>query len=91
MKLEAMQDYAATARTFALELPVTFNFGRDVVDAQAARHDKLALIWCNEAGDERHFSFSAIAAASSRLANLLVRQGLARGDRVMVLLPRIPG
>ncbi len=90
MKLEAMQDYAATARTFALDLPDTFNFGRDVVDAQAARHDKLALIWCNEAGDERRFSFSEIAAASSRLANLLVRQGLARGDRVMVLLPRIP-
>ena len=90
MKLEPMQDYAATARTFQLELPATFNFGRDVVDAQAARHDKPALIWCNEAGDERRFSFSEIARASSQLANLLVRQGLARGDRVMVLLPRIP-
>ena len=90
MKLEPMQDYAATARTFALELPATFNFGRDVVDAQAARHDKPALIWCNEAGDERRFSFSDMARASSQLANLLVRQGVARGDRVMVLLPRIP-
>ncbi len=42
MRLNAMQNYAETVRSFALAIPETFNFGKDVVDAQAARHDKPA-------------------------------------------------
>ncbi len=90
MKIEPMQDYAATAGSFTLQLPRSFNFGRDVVDEQARRHDKPALIWCNEAGDERRFNFSDISRLSGQLANLLVRQGVRRGDRVVILLPRLP-
>ena len=90
IKIEPMQDYAATVRSFSLELPRTFNFGRDVVDEQAARHDKPALIWCNEDGDERRFNFSDISRLSNQLANLLSTRGLCRGDRVVVLLPRLP-
>ena len=36
--------------TFEWTLPPTFNFGRDVVDAWAAKSpDRPALVWCNEA------------------------------------------
>jgi acyl-coenzyme A synthetase/AMP-(fatty) acid ligase len=90
MSLHPMQDYAETARNFVLAIPETFNFGHDVVDAQAARRDKPALIWCNAQGQERHFNFSDIRRISNQYANLLTRHGLKKGDRVIVMLPRIP-
>lgn len=90
MKIEKMQDYADTARRFALSLPKSFNFGRDVVDRQAEESDKAALIWCNEAGAERRFSFSDIKRRTNQLAHLLVQQGLCKGDRILILMPRLP-
>jgi acyl-coenzyme A synthetase/AMP-(fatty) acid ligase len=90
MTLHAMQDYAETVASFVLDIPETFNFGHDVVDAQAMRCDKPALIWCNAQGQERRFNFSDIRRLTNQYANLLTRQGLKKGDRVIVMLPRIP-
>jgi acyl-coenzyme A synthetase/AMP-(fatty) acid ligase len=90
MSLHPMQNYAETARNFVLAIPETFNFGHDVVDAQAARRDKPALIWRNAQGQERRFNFSDIRRISNQYANLLTRHGLKKGDRVIVMLPRIP-
>ena len=90
MTLNAMQNYADTAQSFVLDIPEFFNFGKDVVDEQATRHDKLALIWSNALGQERRFKFSDIKRLTNQLANLLTRQGLTKGDRVIVMLPRIP-
>ncbi len=78
-------------KDFAWNLPGTFNFGRDVVDAIAhAEPDKLALIWCDESGNERRFSFGEISRRSNQLAALLAAKGVKRGDRVLVMLPRLP-
>lgn len=90
MTLEAMRDYDATARDFVLEVPKTFNFGQDVIDAQAHRHDKPALIWCNDQGQERLFNFSDISRLTNQVARLLTQLGVQKGDRVLILLPRIP-
>jgi acyl-coenzyme A synthetase/AMP-(fatty) acid ligase len=90
MKIAEMNNYDETVRTFSWELPDTFNFGSDVVDRQAEDHDKPALIWCDESGQERHFNFSDIRRLSNQMANLLVRTGIRKGDRVVVMLPRIP-
>jgi acetyl-CoA synthetase len=70
--------------------PSSFNFGADVVDHWAATNDKLALIWTDRHGAEERFSFSDIAASSARLAASLLRLGVTKGDRVIVMLPRIP-
>lgn len=85
-----MHDYDLMASDFSLAVPEQFNFGHDVVDAQALRHDKPALIWCDAAGNERLFNFSDISRLSNQLANLLCSKGLTKGDRVLILLPRIP-
>ncbi len=38
------------------QLPGSFNFGRDVIDAIAGSHpDRLALIWCDQSGRERRY------------------------------------
>lgn len=90
MNVEKMDDYGRLARTFSLRLPASFNFGRDIVDRQAERNDKPALVWCNEGGEERRFSFSDIRRQSNQRANLLTRQGLRKGARILVMLPRLP-
>ena len=90
MRRTAMTDYAESYRGFAWDLPETFNFGGDVIDRYAEDPNNLALIWCNAAGDERRFTFAEIKALSNRFANLLREHGVERGDRVVVMLPRIP-
>ena len=70
--------------------PARFNFGRDVVDHFAHTADGPALIWTGATGDIRRFSFSDISRLTARLASSMVRAGIAKGDRVIVLLPRIP-
>jgi len=87
-----MTDYEETRRTFRLEVPERFNFARDVVDAWAAREpDRLALLAVDQAGaNPRRFTFGDVARLSNRAANFLAAQGIERGDRIFVMLPRVP-
>jgi acyl-coenzyme A synthetase/AMP-(fatty) acid ligase len=87
-----MTDYEETRRTFRLAVPERFNFAGDVVDAWAERDPgKLALLAVDPSGSNaRRFTFGEIARASNRAANFLAAQGIGRGDRVFVMLPRIP-
>jgi acyl-coenzyme A synthetase/AMP-(fatty) acid ligase len=87
-----MTDYLQTRATFRLEVPEVYNYARDVVDAWAAREPgKLALLAVSpDGGDPRRFSFADLAASSNRAANFLAARGLRKGDRVFVMLPRIP-
>jgi len=87
-----MTDYLQTRASFRLEVPETYNYARDVVDAWAAREpDKLALLAVGpDGGGARRFSFADLARSSDRAARFLAVQGVAAGDRVFVMLPRIP-
>ncbi len=87
-----MTNYEETRRTFRLDVPERFNFARDVVDAWAAREpDRLAILAVDEAGgNPRRFTFGDLERLSNRAANFLAAQGIGRGDRVFVMLPRIP-
>ena len=85
-----MLDYAQARAAFRWSLPETFNFASDVVDAWARDPAKLALLWCNEAGDERRYTFAQMRELSCRLAGALDARGVRKGDRVIVMLPRIP-
>lgn len=89
-----MDRYARMRADYRFASPETFNFGTDVVDAWAAdpvrNAASPALVWCNAAGTERSYSFAEIAALTDRLAAALARRGIRAGDRVMVMLPRIP-
>ena len=86
-----MQDYEATYRDARLEVPEYFNFGFDVVDRWAEDRTKLALISVDPSGEksEQH-TFWDLRAMSNRFANLLLSLGVGKGERVFVMLPRIP-
>jgi acyl-coenzyme A synthetase/AMP-(fatty) acid ligase len=87
-----MTDYLQTRATFRLEVPEVYNYARDVVDDWAAKEPgKLALLAVGpDGGNPRRYSFADLAASSNRAANFLAARGLRKGDRVFVMLPRIP-
>lgn len=85
-----VKDYAREYADFEWQIPASFNFGADVVDHWARTADGPALIWCNAAGEERRYRFSDIARLSAKLASGLQQRGVRKGDRVVVMLPRIP-
>lgn len=77
--------------SFPVEAPEYFNFGYDVIDRWAEKdRNKLAMIWRNQKGDEKRFTFHDLSRLSNQAANLLLKHGITRGDRVMIMLPRLP-
>ena len=85
-----MKTYEEIRRAFRWQVPAAFNFAADVVDAWAKDAQKLALLWCDESGREERYTFRRIAELSQRLGNVLRARGLEKGDRCIVMLPRIP-
>ena len=85
-----MLDYAAVHKDFQWEVPKTFNFGTDVVDKWAEEPNRVALIWCNSDNMEERYTFADIAQLTSQFANLMTTHGVEKGDRVVIILPRIP-
>ncbi|MFY0611786.1 MAG: AMP-binding protein [Hyphomicrobiaceae bacterium] len=81
--------YAELCRSFQWNTPETFNFATDVVEAWAAQRDGTALITEGAGGDVRTFRFSDIALAARRFAEVLDNAGVAKGDRIVIMMPRI--
>jgi acyl-coenzyme A synthetase/AMP-(fatty) acid ligase len=82
--------YEEAYAEFRWQLPATFNFAADVVDVWARDPGKLALLWCDESGREERYTYARIAELSRRLGNVLRANGLKKGDRCIVMLPRLP-
>ena len=84
-----MTDYAATCRSFQLPTPARFNWAFDTFDAWARDPSKLALLWVAADGQPRRFTYAELAERSRRFANALAGLGVAAGERVFVMLPRV--
>ncbi len=85
-EFDSMDDFR---KNFKVKVPGTFNFAYDVVGRYAREEGtREALVWCDEAGDERRFSFADLDEASDRTANFLVSRGIGKGDAVMLMLKR---
>jgi acetyl-CoA synthetase len=85
-----MDAYTAARAGFRWKVPTHFNIGVDVTDKWARSHpNRVAIIESRAEGIVRT-TFGELSALSNRLANLLIAQGLQRGDRVAVLAPQRP-
>src|SRR5437660_3580339 len=89
-KTPHMTDYEAERRNFHLEVPAQFNFAIDVIGKWAADPRKPAMLWIGEHGEEKGLTFAYFAERSSRAANAFTTLGIKKGDRILVMLPRIP-
>lgn len=86
-----MSDYEAARRSFQWQRPEHFNFAMDVIDRHAAeRPNALALLWSDESGQERRFTFAELKQQSLHAAQFLLSLGMRRGDRAFVLMPGTP-
>ncbi len=81
-----------SANPEAINAPLHFNFATDVIDRWAQERPDAAALWCVNAstGAEQRFSFRELAALSCQAAALLRSSGVRRGDRVLIMLPRVP-
>jgi acetyl-CoA synthetase/medium-chain acyl-CoA synthetase len=78
-----------TREDFRWDVPPAFNFARDVID-RLAEEPRRGLLFVDSAGKERDYAFPEIAAISRRWAAVLRDLGISKGERVVVLLPKIP-
>jgi acetyl-CoA synthetase len=85
------RDYDEIYRTFRWQVPAEFNIGVEVCDRWADRDpEKLAIVAVRSDGRAEHISYGWLKQTSNRLANALAAHGIARGDRVAILLPQAP-
>ncbi len=80
-----MMDYRVEYSRFHLQVPQEFSFPLDVFD----RWDGNALFW-TDGEKERIYSFRELTVLSSKGAGALMKAGIKRGDKVIVMLPNIP-
>ncbi len=86
MDFESYEDFY---ENFTINIPENFNFSFDVVDEIAqADPEKIAMVWCNDKGDEDTFTFEQLKSYSNKTANFLTAQGIQKGDKVMLILKR---
>jgi acetyl-CoA synthetase len=87
-----MADYESEYASFRLEVPDVFNPTIDIVEAWAGRErEALALVSLDGTGGVvAGQTTSDLARESRRCARALAAAGIGKGDRVFVMLPRVP-
>ena len=89
--LPRLKNYDDVYAQFRWQVPARYNIGVDVCDRWAAREpDRLAILHARPDGRDDAVSYGALRDISNRLANALRAHGIARGDRVAILLPQAP-
>ena len=87
--LRHREDYDIAYRDFRWPQLDRFNWALDYFDVMARGNDRPALWIVNERGDETKLSFAAVSERSNRVANHLHALGIARGDRILLMLGNV--
>src|SRR5919109_1526651 len=68
------------------------NLSENCLDRHLAgpRRNKAAIIWEGEPGEKRTLTYQQLHHEVCRFANVLKRNGINKGDRVIIYLPTIP-
>jgi acetyl-CoA synthetase len=87
-----MADYDTEKTSFRLVVPETYNPVIDIVERWAADSpDDLALVSLDGAGAVvAEQTVADLARESRRAARALLKAGIGKGDRVFIMLPRVP-
>lgn len=81
--------HAEIRARFRWDIPARCNIAAEACDRWVGS-GRTALIHLREEGGVERISFDELHRRACRLANLLEAQGIARGDRIGVLLPQSP-
>jgi len=89
LKKTKFTDYEDFKANYELIVPENFNFAYDVVDEWAKTNpDKKALLWTNDQGDVREYTFSDMKRETDKTASYFQSIGIKKGDMVMAILKR---
>lgn len=81
------ESYEDLKENYRVKLPESFNFAFDVVDVIAKETpDKIALVWCDDNGNEKIINFAEMKLMSDRAANFFKNHKIRKGDAVMLTL-----
>ncbi|MGM9620803.1 MAG: AMP-binding protein, partial [Bacteroidaceae bacterium] len=85
-KFTSEQDFADNLEFI---VPEDFNFAYDVMDEWARiKPDSIALLWTNDKGEEKSFTYRDLRELSNRAASYFQSLGIGHGDVVMLILKR---
>ncbi|MCF8477112.1 MAG: acyl-CoA synthetase [Pseudolabrys sp.] len=85
------KDFDTLYRQFRWKLPARYNIAVDCCDKWAdAEPGRLAILHVHPDGRGDRLTFGWLRETSNRLANVLRANGVARGDRVAIMLPQSP-
>lgn len=85
-KFDDYDDYINNGK---VQVPENFNFSYDVIDELAIETpEKVALLWTNDSGEKKSFTFKDLSKMSNAAANFLTSRGLKKGDTVLLFLRR---
>lgn len=85
-----MKNYEQTYADFKFEVPADFNWARDTFDKWGEDRGKLALWVVDDFGNEEKFTFAEMTRLSKKLANVFSANNIKEGDKVIVILGRLP-
>src|SRR6266850_331430 len=83
------QSYEELRSSFRLDVPERFNFVRDTLEPWATT-DRLGIVQFDDAGNEQRLSYRALSERTNRVANVLRARGVTHGDRVFIMVGRLP-
>ncbi|HEX8997804.1 MAG TPA: acyl--CoA ligase [Ktedonobacterales bacterium] len=84
-----MTNYQQARREFVWKVADDYNFAIDTIGKWAEDPGKLAMLWVGQDGAEERYTFSYFDEQSSRVAHAFERLGVGKGDRVLLMLPRV--
>ena len=80
---EAEKEFEDFKKNYELKVPEHFNFAYDIVDEWAKiEPDKNALLWTNDQGEHKQYSFAEIKEQSDKTASFFQSLGIKKGDEV---------
>jgi acetyl-CoA synthetase len=89
LKQTDFSDFDDFKANYKLIVPDNFNFGYDIVDAWAEKEpNKRALLWTNDQGECREFTFGEMKKYTDQTAAYFQSLGIGKGDIVMAILKR---
>src|SRR4030095_16575326 len=82
--------YAEIYAAHRWEVPAQFNIAHACCGRWANDRSRFALYWEDESGATAAFTFWDLQQQANRLSNALAALGLARGDKIALILPQRP-
>jgi len=82
--------YREVYESFRWNVPPDFNIAQYACARWASERERFALYWEDESGATSAWTYWDLQQAANRLSNALAAMGVARGDRVALVLPQRP-